>query len=66
MTDLKKVLEEHVLDSHVTLSLRELFGIRKKEFMVRSWTLKEKKAKVRWGRREAIRSKRKIHNDGRG
>ena len=32
MTDLKKILEERVLDSHVTLSLRELLGITKKEF----------------------------------
>ena len=31
-TDLKKILEEHVLDSHVTLSLRELLGITKREF----------------------------------
>ena len=31
-TDLNKVLEERVLDSHVTLSLRELLGITKKEF----------------------------------
>ena len=31
-TDLKKILEERVLDSHVTLSLRELLGIAKKEF----------------------------------
>ena len=31
-TDLKKILEECVLDSHVTLSLRELLGITKKEF----------------------------------
>ena len=30
-TDLKKILEECVLDSHVTLSLRELLGI--------TWTL---------------------------
>ena len=30
--DLKKILEERVLDSHVTLSLRELLGITKKEF----------------------------------
>ena len=29
-TDLKKILEERVLDSHVTLSLRELLGITKK------------------------------------
>ena len=28
-TDLKKILEERVLDSHVTLSLRELLGITK-------------------------------------
>ena len=28
-TDLKKILEEHILDSHVTLSLRELLGITK-------------------------------------
>ena len=31
-TNLKKILEEHVLDSYVTLTLRELFGITKKEF----------------------------------
>ena len=31
-TDLKKILEERVLDSHVTLSLRELLGIMKKDF----------------------------------
>ena len=31
-TDLKKVLEERVLDSKVELSLRELLGITKKEF----------------------------------
>ena len=31
-TDLKKILEERVLDSHVTLSLRQLLGITKKEF----------------------------------
>ena len=31
-TDLKKILEEHVLDSHVTLSLRELLDITKREF----------------------------------
>ena len=31
-TDLKKILEELVLDSHVTLSLRELLGITKKAF----------------------------------
>ena len=30
--DLKKILEERVLDVHVTLSLRELLGITKKEF----------------------------------
>ena len=29
MTDLKKILEEHVLDSHVILSLTELLGITK-------------------------------------
>ena len=28
-TDLKKILEERVLDSHMTLSLRELLGITK-------------------------------------
>ena len=32
MTDLRKVLEEKVLDSHVDLTLRELLGIAKKEF----------------------------------
>ena len=32
MTNLKKILEELVLDSQVTLSLRELLGITKKEF----------------------------------
>ena len=32
MTDLKKILEERVLDNNVTLSLRELLGITKKEF----------------------------------
>ena len=26
-TDMKKILEERVLDSHMTLSLRELLGI---------------------------------------
>ena len=31
-TDLKKILEERVLDNHVTLSLRELLSITKKEF----------------------------------
>jgi hypothetical protein len=31
-TDLRKVLEEKVLDSHVDLTLRELLGIAKKEF----------------------------------
>ena len=31
-TDLKKVLEERILDSKVELSLRELLGIAKKEF----------------------------------
>ena len=31
-TDLKKILEERVLDSHMTLSLRELLSIMKKEF----------------------------------
>ena len=30
--DLKKILEERVLDSHVSLSLRELLGITKKDF----------------------------------
>ena len=29
MTDLKKILEEHVLDRHVTLPLTELLGITK-------------------------------------
>jgi hypothetical protein len=29
-TDLRKVLEEKVLDSHVDLTLRELLGIAKK------------------------------------
>ena len=32
MIDLRKVLEEKVLDSHVDLTLRELLGIAKKEF----------------------------------
>ena len=32
MTDLRKVLEEHVLDSRVELTLREVLGIYKKEF----------------------------------
>jgi hypothetical protein len=31
-TDLRKVLEEKVLDSHFDLTLRELLGIAKKEF----------------------------------
>ena len=31
-TNLKKILEERVLDSHVTFSLRELLGITKKGF----------------------------------
>ena len=31
-TDLHKVLEEHILDSKVELSLREVLGIAKKEF----------------------------------
>ena len=32
MTDLRKVLEEPILDSKVELSLREVLGIAKKEF----------------------------------
>ena len=32
ITDLRKVLEEHILDSKVELSLREVLGIAKKEF----------------------------------
>ena len=32
MRDLKKILKERVIDSHGTLSLRELLGITKKEF----------------------------------
>jgi hypothetical protein len=31
-TDLQRVLEEKVLDSHIDLTLRELLGIAKKEF----------------------------------
>jgi hypothetical protein len=31
-TDLRKVLEEKVLDSHINVTLRELLGITKKEF----------------------------------
>ena len=31
-TDLRKVLEERILDSKVELSLREVLGIAKKEF----------------------------------
>jgi hypothetical protein len=31
-TDLRKVLEEKILDSHVDLTLRELLGIAKREF----------------------------------
>jgi hypothetical protein len=31
-TNLRKVLEEKILDSHVDLTLRELLGIAKREF----------------------------------
>jgi hypothetical protein len=36
-TNLRKVLEAKVLDSHVDLMLRELLGIAKKEFHDGSW-----------------------------
>ena len=38
MTDLRKILEEWILDSKVELSLKEVLGIAKKDSTIPSWT----------------------------
>ena len=59
MTNLKKILKDRVLDSHVTLSLRELFGIRKKEFHGMIVDLEGEKGESQMGKKRSHKKQKK-------